>query len=208
MSSELKKASVGPVFLGSIFLFLIFAVVVWIWFSMGGRKETFEEKRAAARLDRLMTTQHEAHQKLEGYSWVNKEKGIVQLPIERAEELVAVELKAKPVHASNVKLENPYPYGLQQAPPTILVSPTPAAPAAAGSPAPAASAAPAAPAKAAAPAPSTAPSAQPQATATPDAPAAPEPQAMPSVAPASPTPVTTAPEAAPSVSPAAATPAP
>jgi len=159
MSSELKKASVGPVFIGGILVFLLFGLLVWIWFGFAGKQDDFEKKRADARAAKLDALQKESHEKLSGYAWINKDKGIVQLPIARAQEIMLADLKAKAVQASSVKVEHPYPAGLQQAPvaapaTTGTGAPAPAAsgtnaavttpapsPAAAASPAPAAPAA-------------------------------------------------------------------
>jgi hypothetical protein len=142
MSSELKKASVGPVFAGGILVFLLFVLIVLVCFRLLPKSQSYEDKRAAARAEKLNLLQKENHEKLSSYAWINKEKGIVQLPVEFAAELVLGELKAKTVHPSTVKVENPYPAGLQQPPPAPAApapgaSPLPGAPAAA-SPTPAA----------------------------------------------------------------------
>ena len=131
MSSELKKASVGPAFAGGILALLLFAVIVLV-LHLRGTSGEFDSKRAEARIEKLKALQDENDKKLSSYAWVNKDKGIVQLPIARAEELVVAELRAKPVQSSTVPVEIPYPAGLQQAPAA------PAAPAAGASPAPAA----------------------------------------------------------------------
>ena len=151
MSSELKKASVGPTFLGGILAFLIFWLLVLIWFRVSGKTESFDEARAVVRAGKLDQLQKDNHQKLTSYAWVSKDKGVVQLPIDRAMEVVIADLKAKPVKASSVKLEVPYPAGLQQPP---AAAAAPAAPAAAGAPVKAASPA---PVVAATPAPSATP---------------------------------------------------
>ena len=113
MSSELKKASVGTAFIGGIFIFLLFGVIVLVWLRTGGKQEDFDDQRAVARAAKLDVMQKENHEKLTTYAWVNKAKGVVQLPVDRAMELVIADLKAKPVKASAVKLEVPYPAGLQ-----------------------------------------------------------------------------------------------
>lgn len=142
MSSELKKASAGFKFYGSIMAFLIFGVLVIVWRCFSPTEESLDKKRAEARAVKLAALQKENDQKLLTYAWVSKDKGVVQIPVARAMELVAAELAAKPVAASAVKLENPYPFGLQN----LNFAPAPAAsgsaapvPAASGSAAPAAS---------------------------------------------------------------------
>jgi hypothetical protein len=127
MSSDLKKASVGPVFIGGILVFLLFALLVKVWFHFSAPAENYDDKRAAARIAKRQALDRDNRQKLTAYAWVSKDKGVVQIPIEDAMKLVAVELKNKPVQASAVKVENPYPAGLQQAPAA------PAAPAASSS---------------------------------------------------------------------------
>src|ERR1700677_2479388 len=138
MSSELKKASVGLTFIGGILVFLVFGIFVLVW--PRDKEQTLDEKRAIAREDRLNLLTKDNHAKLSVYAWVNKDKGIVQLPIDRAMQLVSAELATKQVQASSVKLENPYPYGLQ----SFTYAPAPAAtgtaaPAKSGTAAPAAS---------------------------------------------------------------------
>ena len=65
------------------------------------------------------------------YAWVNKDKGIVQIPIDRAMQLVAMELATKKVGPSAREIgQEHYKYGLQD---------LSFAPAASGSAAPAAS---------------------------------------------------------------------
>lgn len=139
MSSELKKASVGPAFIGGICLFLLFGLLAAFWFRLGGRTESYDDKRAADRMTKLSALLKENNQRLNGYALVNKEKGIVQVPIDDAMKLVLPELKAKPVQASAVKVENPYPAGLQQAVPATAPAAVSTSPAPATSPAPVAS---------------------------------------------------------------------
>lgn len=180
MTSELKKVSTGRKFLGSIVLFLVFAALVMIWRHFSPTQQTLDEKRGEERIAKRLALQKQTDAKLLTYAWVNKDKGIVQIPIDKAMALVVPVLAAKPVKPSDVKVENPYPYGLQD-----VVAP--AAPAASGTavpaPSPAASGS-AAPAPAAsgttapppAPAPATSGSAAPVPAATgsaaPPAPAA------------------------------------
>lgn len=151
MSGDLKKATAGRKFLGSILLFLAFALI----FGIGalchhlfpGMQENFDAKRGEARSEKLEALNKENEQKLTTYAWVNKDKQIVQIPIEQAMKLVAAELAVKPVNPSAVKVENPYPYGLQDVPapapavsgtaPATSGSTTPASPAGSGTTTPA-----------------------------------------------------------------------
>jgi len=111
-----KTASFGPSFLGAILLFCAFAVVAWILFRFTAPSQTYEEKRAQARRDKVAAINAEAEQKLYGApKWIDQAKGTVQLPIDVAMDLVVNDYQSKPVQPSQVKVDVPYPVGLQQA---------------------------------------------------------------------------------------------
>ena len=113
-NGRLKTASFGPGFLGAILLFCGFAVVAWILFRFLAPTQTYEEKRAQTRRDKVAAINQEAQEKLYGApKWINKAKGTVQLPVDTAMELVINDYHQKPVHPSQVKIDNPYPFGLQ-----------------------------------------------------------------------------------------------
>jgi hypothetical protein len=131
-NGRLKTASLGTGFLAVVVLFCGFAIVAWLLFRFAAPTQTYEEKRAQARRDKVATINLEAQQKLYGpVKWIDKTKGTIQLPIDVAMELVVNDYKQKPVHPSAVKVENPYPAGLQLAP----AASAPAAPAASAAPA-------------------------------------------------------------------------
>jgi len=91
---------------------------------------TYEEKRAQARRDKVAVIDKEAQEKLYGPAqWIDKTKGTIQLPIDVAMNIVVNDYQSKPVQASAVKVDDPYPAGLQ----------APAAAAATGTAAPVAS---------------------------------------------------------------------
>ena len=137
MANEpLKTASMGPGFLGVILLFCGFALVAaWLMFSAGAPEQTYEVKRAEGRREKAEAINKEAQEKLYGQAkWIDKAKGTVQLPIDAAMDLVINEYQQKHVQPSEVKVESPYPAGLQtsQTSPTGQTGQTPAP---AGSPA-------------------------------------------------------------------------
>lgn len=125
MSTDLKKASIGTAFLVGIGTLLLFALLVKTVFHFSAPEESYDAKRSAARTVKRQILDRENRRRLTTVAWVSKEKGIVQIPIDDAMKLVVNELKAKPVQPSSVKVENPYPAGLQQAVP----APAAAAPA-------------------------------------------------------------------------------
>ena len=152
--SRLATASLGPGFFGVILLFCGFAVVAWILFQSAAPSQTYEDKRAQTRRDKVAVINKEAQDKLYSQAkWIDQAKGTVQLPIDTAMDLIVADYQQKTVQASAVKVETPYPAGLGLKDETPAAPVSPAAPeTAAPAPAPAASvttepvAAPAAPA--------------------------------------------------------------
>jgi hypothetical protein len=115
MPTEIRKASFGLSYLWAIMLALLVVAAAVGWFRLGTPKvETYEQKRGEERLAKRQQMNVEDQQKLRHFAVLDKAKGTVQLPIDEAVKLVASELQAKQVVASNVKVENPYPYGLAQ----------------------------------------------------------------------------------------------
>ena len=157
--SKPRSAGLGSNFLVGILGILLFGGIVCALTCTRPGIDSYEEKRGAVRATLADQIRKDAHVKLNGYAWVDQKAGVVQIPIDRALELAAAELKSKKVGASDVKVEMPYPVGL-------------AAPAATPAPAPGDKAAPAAKPGVPAPKPD-APAAKPAAPAAkPDAPAA------------------------------------
>jgi len=110
------KASVGPAYIWGLILFSAFAVIAYFWFHASGTEQSYDEKRGTARVTKLQTLRQEDQKSLSSYGWVNKEKGVAHIPIDRAMELVSSELKDSKVAPSTVKVENPYPAGLAPQP--------------------------------------------------------------------------------------------
>jgi hypothetical protein len=116
--------------LGVVLLFFVFGIFVWAIMHIVPRGDTYEAKRAAARMEKLKTVREEGEKALQGYGWVDKSKGVVRLPIDRAMELTLADLaQKKPVVAYPIPPEVP---AASAAAPT---APAPAGPAASGSPA-------------------------------------------------------------------------
>ena len=124
MATDLRKVGIGFWFFWGIAIFCGFGVLAWILFRFAAPQETLDQRRANARNDKLTALHKENDAKLQSYAWIAKEKGTVQIPIARAMELAANDLKNKPVRASAVKVESPYPFGLQP-PPTAPAAAVP-----------------------------------------------------------------------------------
>ena len=130
------RSSLGT-WLGIVLLFGLFAFLVWTVIGALPRGDQYEEKRGQARLEKLKTA-HEEWKPLETYGWVDKEKGVVRMPVQRAMELSLAELaQRKPAPAGPIAPANPPgppEGGSSQAPPadappqtTPTMSPKPAA---------------------------------------------------------------------------------
>jgi hypothetical protein len=107
---------------GIVLLFALFGVIVLAVIGPAPRESDYEETRAKKRMENLKTSREEAAKALSTYGWIDKNKGVARIPVERAMELTIAELAQK----------KPAPAG-------PIVTPEPQAPAAAASPAPAAS---------------------------------------------------------------------
>src|SRR6266550_6506197 len=131
--------------LGVLLLFSLFGVIVLAIIGPMPRGSDYEETRSKKRMEKLTSVREEAETALNSYAWVNKNKGVVRVPISRAMELTTAELaKQKPAPAGPIAT----PQAQSPAPPTSPApgaSPKPGAAQPAGSPsmpAPAASASP------------------------------------------------------------------
>src|SRR5437868_7976886 len=110
--------------LGIVLLFLFFGVFVLVLIVLSPRGNNYEAKRAEQRLETLKKVQAEANTELRSYAWVDKNKGVVRVPIDRAMELTVTALAQKAPAPAN-PIESPTPAG--------QTSPT-ASPAASASP--------------------------------------------------------------------------
>jgi hypothetical protein len=114
---------------GIVLLFALFGVIVLAVIGPLPRGSAYEEMRAKKRMENLKTSREEAAKALTTYGWVDKNKGVARIPIERAMELTVAELaRQKPAPAGPIATPEP------QAPPAA--SPSPAQPSPAPSPAP------------------------------------------------------------------------
>jgi hypothetical protein len=166
---------------GGFLLLLLFVIAVRLLTGLAPAPQE-DAARAAERTKAHQELEAENAKKLQNYAWVDKAKGTLQIPIERAMELAIVELNSKKPTAAGpiaTPAASPAASPAPAAPPT---APAPAAPPAA---APSASPA-AAPAAAPSASPATAPGAAPTASPAAAAPAAPtaSPAAAPAVSPA------------------------
>jgi len=73
--------------LGVVLLFALFGVIVLAIIGPSPRGDTYEQKRAKAREEKLKAVREEDSKALTTYAWIDKNKGTARIPIERAMEL-------------------------------------------------------------------------------------------------------------------------
>lgn len=126
------KASAQPkplwlVLAGGFALLLLFVIAVRLLTGLAPAPDE-DAARAAERAKAYQELQTENAQKLEKYAWVDKAKGTVQIPIERAMELAIAELNSKrPAPAGPISTPAPSPAASPEATPSPAASPSPVA---------------------------------------------------------------------------------
>ena len=89
--------------LGIVCLFGLFGIIVLAVIGPSSRTSDYEEMRAKKRMERLKTLQEENQKELTTYTWVDKNKGVARIPIDRAMELTVADLaQKKPVPAGPI----------------------------------------------------------------------------------------------------------
>src|SRR2546429_7397299 len=164
-----SRASLST-WVGIVLLFALFGIIVLAVIGPAPRGSTYEETRAKKRMENLKTVRDEAAKALTTYGWIDKNKGIARIPIDRAMELAAAELaQQKPAPAGPIATPEPQP-AVAPASPAPAGSPQPSAP-----PPTAAQPSPKSSASAASPSPSGQPSASPPPQASQSPPGTPSP---------------------------------
>ena len=137
--------------LGIVLLFALLGVIVLAVVGPSPRGSDYEETRAKKRMENLKTSREDAAKALNTYAWIDKNKGVARIPINRAMELTIAQLaQQKPAPAGPIATPqaqataappSPAPSGSPQPGATQpAASPSPAAqssPPASASPAPA-----------------------------------------------------------------------
>jgi hypothetical protein len=128
--------------LGIVLLFALFGIIVLAVIGPAPRESDYEEMRTKKRLENLKKLREETKKTLNSYGWVDKNKGVARIPIDRAMELTIAELaQQKPAAAGPIATPQPQATAAP-APPSPAGSPKPAGakptalPAAPASPAP------------------------------------------------------------------------
>ncbi len=108
--------------LGIVCLFVLFGLIVLAVIGPSPRTSDYEETRAKKRMEKLKTLHEESQKELTTYAWVDKNKGVARIPIDRAMEVTVADLaQKKPAPAGPIATS-----AAQTAP--AGTSPAPAAP--------------------------------------------------------------------------------
>jgi hypothetical protein len=103
-------------------LFVLFGLIVLAVIGPSPRTSDYEETRAKKRMEKLKALHEETQKDLTTYAWVDKNKGVARIPIDRAMEVTVADLAQK----------KPAPAGPIATPPAQAApagaSPAPAAP--------------------------------------------------------------------------------
>jgi len=81
--------------LGVVCLFVLFGLIVLAVIGPSPRGSDYEETRAKKRMEKLNTLHEETQKELTTYAWVDKNKGVARIPIDRAMEVTVTELAQK-----------------------------------------------------------------------------------------------------------------
>ena len=112
--------------LGIVFLFILFGIIVLAVIGPSPRTSDYEEARAKKRMERLKALHEETQKELTTYAWVDKNKGVARIPIDRAMELTVTDLaQKKPAPAGPIA--TPAAQAAPAAAPPTGASPAPAA---------------------------------------------------------------------------------
>jgi hypothetical protein len=81
--------------LGIVCLFVLFGLIVLAVIGPSPRTSDYEETRAKKRMEKLKTLREESQKELTMYAWVDKNKGVARIPIDRAMEVTVADLAQK-----------------------------------------------------------------------------------------------------------------
>ncbi|HEX8280898.1 MAG TPA: hypothetical protein VF551_05950 [Chthoniobacterales bacterium] len=109
--------------IGVVLLFGLFALFAWAVIGAMPRGTDYEATRGKARAEKLKALHEETAPQLSSYAWLDKAKGSVRMPIDRAMELTVADLAQKKPAPANPLPPEGDKAGLQV---TAPVGPTPA----------------------------------------------------------------------------------
>lgn len=113
--------------IGVVLLFAFFGLLALVVIGASPRGNTYEKKRAKVRAEKLQAVRGETTKALTTYAWVDKNKGVVRIPITDAMKLTMAELAQKaPAPANPIATPEANPPAQGAAPTTASPGPSPA----------------------------------------------------------------------------------
>lgn len=110
---------------GVVLLMFLFGAISVAIIGPAPRGDTYEQQRAQNREKKLKDLRDEDAKALTGYSWIDKTKGSVRIPIERAMQLTVAELaNKKPTMAGPIAVASPEASGAPPGPGSASPAPS------------------------------------------------------------------------------------
>jgi hypothetical protein len=125
-TQQIQSPAPFSTWVGVVLLFALFGAIAVAIIGPAPRGDSYEKMRAEARAKKLKDARDEDAKALTMYSWVDKNKGTVRLPIERAMELTLADLankKPAPANAIAAPEASAAPGGQAAASPAPTASP-------------------------------------------------------------------------------------
>jgi cytochrome c len=126
MADEIPKSNGSPsmIFTGLVMILLFFGLLAILLAKQRQTIPTADDQRRELRLKNLADLNAENEKTLRQYRWIDKNKGIVGIPIDRAMNLVLIELQANKPHPAGSIIPAATPQPRQSQPANQPVSQT------------------------------------------------------------------------------------
>jgi hypothetical protein len=127
-AQEFQPRSLFSTWIGVVLLFALFGLLALVVIGGSARGNSYEKKRARVRAEKLKAVNEEAFKALTTYAWVDKNKGVVRIPINHAMDLTLAELSQEtPAPANPIGTPEATPPAQNAAPTTASPAPSPTA---------------------------------------------------------------------------------
>jgi hypothetical protein len=124
---KFQQPSMFSTWIGVVLLFAFFGLLVLVVIGASPRGDSYEEKRAKVRAEKLQAARAETTKALTTYAWVDKNKGVVRIPINEAMKLTVTDLAQKaPAPANPIATPEASAPVQSAAPTTASPAPSPA----------------------------------------------------------------------------------
>ena len=122
-----QPRSLFSTWVGVVLLFAFFGLLALVVIGASPRGDSYEEKRAKTRAEKLEAVREATTKALTTYAWVDKNKGVVRIPITDAMKLTVAQLsQQKPAPANSIATAEANPPAQGAAPATPSFAPSPA----------------------------------------------------------------------------------